>query len=127
MLLIILLSRIAAESARDLPMSDLNTSCVLYDGELFDGFKGPRPSQMINLTRLALFNSVKVEMDGEYHMQRNETVQIMNQISTTILLGLSITTIVGIANILVTLCLLKFENTSPSTGKSFIRVQQTDL
>ena len=122
------------KAENDFPISYLCSSCKLYDtdiGDVFDEFdeltvRGPRPDESFNATFNTLFNTIVVDVDGKYISRRNETIHMMTYISTTVMLTLTVSIMIGLANIVVILFLLTPDKTVRKPVKRLIRVQETD-
>ena len=135
------LARIRAED--DFPISYLCSSCVLYDtdiGDVFDDLdeltvRGPRPQEngtvdttqeAFNATFNTLFNTIMVDVDGKYVSRRNETMHMITYISTTVMLTLTVSIMIGLGNIVLILFLLTPGKTVTKPKRALIRVQETD-
>ena len=131
--LTIFLGLLQAQESENFPIKYLCSSCVLYDtgiGDVFDDLsvKGPRPQVKQNTTKMTVLNAIMVDVDGKYDMDRNETVQIMTPMSTTIMLSLTVSIVIGLGNIATVLLLLHDDKKSSTktVHRPFIRVQETE-
>ena len=132
--LTIFLGLLQAQESENFPIKYLCSSCVLYDtdiGDVFDDLsvKGPRPQVKQNTTKMAVLNAIMVDVDGKYDMDRNETVQIMTHMSTTIMLSLTVSIVIGLGNIAIVLLLLYDDKKSgiETVHRPIIRVQESEI